>query len=57
MSAKDCVNLNIFTLALFLVCQTTQCIVLIVQYLSVGKPFFCQQGIKGLPLHSTKLRY
>ena len=31
MRAKDCVNLNIFTVALFIVCQTTQCIVLAVQ--------------------------
>ena len=27
MSAKDRVNLYIFTVALFLVCQTTQCII------------------------------
>ena len=32
MSAKDRVNLNIFTTALFIVCQTTQCIVLAVPY-------------------------
>ena len=31
MSAKDCLNLIIFTVALFIVCQTTQCIVLAVQ--------------------------
>ena len=28
MSAKDCANLYIFTVALFIVCQMTQCIVL-----------------------------
>ena len=33
MSARDCVNLNIFTVALFIVWQTTHCIVLTVQYL------------------------
>ena len=31
VSAKDRVNWNIFTLALLIVCQLTQCIVLIVQ--------------------------
>ena len=31
MSEKDCVNWNIFTIALFIVCQITQCIVLTVQ--------------------------
>ena len=39
MSAKDRVKLNIFTVALFVVCQTTQCIVLTVQY-------FCFRGNK-----------
>ena len=41
------VNLNIFTVTLFLVCQTAQCIVLIIQYSMQILLFFCQQGIKG----------
>ena len=52
MSAKNCVHLNIFTVALFIICQATQCIVLSVQhfYLRRNKGlFFCQQGIKGFP--------
>ena len=31
MSAKDRLNLNILTVALFIVCQTVQCIVLTVE--------------------------
>ena len=39
MSTKDCGSLNVFTVALFIVCHVTQCIVLPVQcfYLSGNK--------------------
>ena len=47
-------NLNIFTVTLFLVCQTAQCIVLIKQYSMQILLFFCQQGIKGC--HNTPQR-
>ena len=51
MSAKDCANLYIFTVSLFIVCQMKQCIVLKVQCLYLRRSiyvlwFFCQTGIK-----------
>ena len=52
MNAKDHVNLNIFLVALFIVCLTTQCVVLTVQCFflrrNIGPSFFCQQRIKVL---------
>ena len=49
MSAKDRAHLYIFTVALFIVYQMTQCIVLKVFGEAKVLWFFCQQGIKRLP--------